>query len=98
MRVTESVDDRIGIVITGAAVPAGEPRVRAELDHAERNDRAGKRVTVSGGADERIDVTREICAERKLRRGKNNDKAKRKGLQDVSGFGLCVIMALYAIA
>ena len=61
MRVTEAVDDGIRVVITGAAVPAGQPRVRTELDHAERNNRARERVAVSAGADEWIDVAREIA-------------------------------------
>jgi hypothetical protein len=34
------------------------------LDHAERNDRAWKRVTVTTGADERIDVSREVSLRR----------------------------------
>ena len=60
MRVTEAVDSGIGIVITRTTVPACESRVRAELDHAVRNDRAGKRVPVTTGADEGIDVAREV--------------------------------------
>ena len=47
-------------MVSGAAVPAGEPCVRTELDHAERNDRAREGVPVSPCADERIDVAREI--------------------------------------
>ncbi len=67
MCVTEAVDDRIGVVVTGAAVPAGESRVGAELDHAKRPRRAGKRVAMPAGADKRIDVTREVLLRRDLR-------------------------------
>ena len=58
---TESIDRRIGVVITRAAIPACESCVGTELDHAEGNDSARKRVTVSGGADEGINVTSEIA-------------------------------------
>ncbi len=61
MRVTETVDDRVRIVVTGAPVPTRETRVRTELDHTERHDRARERVAVTGGADEWIDVTCEIA-------------------------------------
>src|ERR1051325_9814403 len=67
MRVAEAVDGGIGVVITGTTIPAREPRVRTELDHAERNDRAGERMSVPARADERIDVAREIALSRSLR-------------------------------
>ena len=60
VRVAEAVENRIAVVITRTAVPAGQASVRAELDHPERNNRAGKRVTVPGCADEWIDVTRKV--------------------------------------
>ena len=60
MCVTEAVDGGVGVMIAGAAVPARESGVGAELDHAEGNGRAGKRVAVFSGADEGIDVAREI--------------------------------------
>ena len=47
-------------MIAGAAVPTCEPRVRAELDHAKRHDRAGESVSMPSSADERIDVACEI--------------------------------------
>jgi hypothetical protein len=40
------------------------------LDHAERRARAGECVAVAGGADEWIDVTRQILLLREDRRGK----------------------------
>ena len=61
---TEAVDGGIGVVITGTAIPTGESCVRTELDHAERHDRAGKRVTVSTCPDEGVDVSREISLAR----------------------------------
>jgi len=67
MCVAETVDDRIGVVITGAAVPAGESCIGAELDHAERPRRARKRVTMTSRADKRVDVAREILLRRNLR-------------------------------
>src|ERR1700752_3054549 len=60
MRVTEAVDDRIGVVITGAAVPTGETRVRTELDHAERARCTGIRVPMPGSADKRIYIASQI--------------------------------------
>ena len=69
MRVTEAVDDRIGVVITGTAVPAGEPRVGAELDHAERPRRSRVSVTVAAGADKRIYITSQVLL-RRDRRGR----------------------------
>ena len=64
MRVAETVDDRIGVVVTGTAVPAGESRVRAELDHAERARGARIRVTMTAGAHEWIYIAREILLRR----------------------------------
>ena len=61
MCVTKSVDDVVGIVVTGAAVPSRQPRIGTELDHAERHGRAGKGVTVPARADKWIDIAREIC-------------------------------------
>jgi hypothetical protein len=40
------------------------------LDHAERNDRARERVTMTARADERIDVPREISLRRDVCRQK----------------------------
>ena len=74
MRVAETVDDRVGVMITGAAIPTGEARIRAELDHAERPRGAGKRVTVAAGADERIDVPREILLRERQRRKQQQAK------------------------
>jgi len=61
MCVAEAVNLRIGVVIARAAVPTCEPRVRAELDHAVRHDRARERVTMPARADERIDVAGQIA-------------------------------------
>lgn len=71
MRVAKSVNDGVGVVIAGAAIPTGETSIGAELDHPVRNDRAGERVTVSPGTDQRIDVTREILLRGDLPRQKN---------------------------
>ena len=60
VRVTKAVDDRVGVVITRAAVPAGQTRVRAELDQPERNNRAGELVAVTACANKRIDLTSEV--------------------------------------
>src|ERR1051325_2710145 len=60
MCVTEAVDYGVGVVITRAAVPTRESCIRTELDHAERHNRAWKRVAVPGGADEWIYVMCEI--------------------------------------
>src|SRR5690349_13877478 len=68
MRVAETVNNRIGVVITRAAVPTRQSRVRTQLDHAERHDGAGKRVTVSAGADKWVDVTREVSLSIDVRR------------------------------
>ncbi len=68
MRMAETVDFRIRVVITGATIPTCEPCIRAELDHAERNDRAGECVAVTGSADEGIDVAREISLCEDLKR------------------------------
>ena len=65
---TEAVDDRVGIMIARRAVPAGESRIRTELDHAERDDRAGKGVAVSSRVDKRIDVAREVFLRIDLKR------------------------------
>ena len=61
MRVRETVNFRIRVVITGATIPTSEPSIWTELDHAERNDRAWERVAMSAGADEGIDVACEIA-------------------------------------
>src|SRR5687767_9832214 len=89
MRVTESINDRVRIVIARTAVPAGETRVRAELDHAVRDDRARERVTVSRRADERIDVAREILLG-ECRRAKYEDDYDRtyKMFQDLQDSNL----------
>src|SRR5688500_17839604 len=67
MRVTEAVDYRVGIVIARTTVPTCESRVRTELDHAERHYRARESVTVTGGADEWVNVTCEILLREHLR-------------------------------
>ena len=60
MRVTESVDDVVGVMVAGAAVPTRKTCIRAQLDHTEGHDRPWKCVTVSASADEWIDVTSEF--------------------------------------
>ena len=71
----EAVDNRIRVVITRTAVPAGESRVRAKLDHAEGDDRAGEGVAVSAGADEWVDVARWIALRGDVQR--ENKKAEK---------------------
>lgn len=56
VRMGESIDHRIRIMISAAAIPAGEPRVGRKLHHAERQHRPGKRMTMAAGADEGVDV------------------------------------------
>src|SRR5882724_5421299 len=58
MSVAKTIDDRVRVMIAGAAVPAGQARVGAELDHAEGHCCSGKRMSVSCCADERIDELR----------------------------------------
>ena len=54
MRVAETHEWRVSrIMIAGAAVPALDRRVGAELDHAKRHDRAGIGMPMFGGADHR---------------------------------------------
>ena len=72
---TETVDDVVGVVITRAAVPSGQPRVRTQLHHAEGHCGAGECMAMSGGADEWIDVTREIPLGQHLKRQEQNRKA-----------------------
>ena len=55
-------------MITRTPIPAREPCIRAELDHAEGNDSARERVAVSGGTDEGIDVMCEIALRRDVQR------------------------------
>jgi len=56
MCMTESVDYVVGIMVTGAPVPACQASVRAKLDHAKRHGGTWESVSVSGGADKWIDV------------------------------------------
>jgi hypothetical protein len=60
VRVTKTVGDIVGIVVTGAAIPASQTRIGTELDHPERHRSAGKGVAVAGSADKRIDITGQI--------------------------------------
>src|SRR5215510_1537310 len=68
MRVAEAVDRGVRVVITGTTIPAAESCIRTELDHAERNSRPRESMAVPAGADERIDVTREISLRVDLKR------------------------------
>ncbi len=52
--VAEAVDHGVVEMVAGAAVPAREPRVGAELHHAEGDRGAGEGVAVGAGADERV--------------------------------------------
>ena len=52
-------------MITGTTIPTAEPCVGTKLDHPERNNRTRKRVTVSAGTDEGIDVVSEVARLRK---------------------------------
>ena len=53
MGVAKSKDGGIRIMIARASVPRIEPSIGTELNHPERNSRAGIRMTVTIGADER---------------------------------------------
>ena len=72
VRVRKTEDGRIVVAVTGgpgvAFLARLELRVGAELDHAERDDRARKRVAVAARADERID--RGECAFSRLGRSR----------------------------
>ena len=57
--VREADDAVVAVVVAGGGIPAGQPRVRAWLDHSERQARTGKRVAVTTSTDERIDVRRQ---------------------------------------
>src|SRR5258705_7026232 len=52
MRVAETEDGRIRIMITGASIPAFDRRVRAKLDKDKRHGRAGISVAMSTRADQ----------------------------------------------
>ena len=59
MGVAEAVDDVVGIMIAGAAIPTRKTRIGTELDHTEGHGRTRKRMPVPAGADERINVASE---------------------------------------
>ena len=82
-------------MITRTAVPACESCVRAELDHAEGDERAGECVAVSPRADEWVDVATQIAlrgdVEWEKKQVENNYGAHglawaSQGEQDDSGF------------
>ena len=50
----KTLNHRIGIVVTGTAVPTLQRRVGRDLHHAKRHGGAGIGMTVFGGADKRI--------------------------------------------
>ncbi len=54
--VAKTHDGRVGVVVTGAPVPALVVGVRAELDGTEGHSRSGKGMTVAAGADKDVDV------------------------------------------
>ena len=81
MCVTESVDDVVGIVITGTTIPAAEPRVGTELDHTKRHRHAGKCVSMPACADERIDVVNR----RALRRSRESKYQQQRQTAKGSG-------------
>ena len=58
MRVRESVDAAVAVMVGGTAVPAFQPRVRAHLNGAERQDRARVGVPVLVRAHERVNILR----------------------------------------
>ena len=60
MRVREAVDDIVGVVVTGGAVPVVHAGVGGKLDHAEGDGRSRERVPVSARADERVDPAGEV--------------------------------------
>src|ERR1043165_6489714 len=74
MRVAEAIELCVRVVITGAAVPACDSCAGAELDHTEGDDRAGECVAMSAGADERVDIPRQIALRGHARR--ENKKAQ----------------------
>ena len=51
MRVAESANGAVGIMIAGAPIPALDRRIGAELNHAKRHDRARISMPMLGGAD-----------------------------------------------
>ena len=51
----EAVDQRVGVMVAGARVPAVDAGIGGGLDHAVGHDGAGEGVAVAAGADERVD-------------------------------------------
>ena len=78
----ESIHNRIGKMIAGAAVPAIEARVGTELYHAEREGRTGISVTVRAGSDKRIDELGEVVIGGNCRRRAVAGKTEQHGKSD----------------
>jgi hypothetical protein len=55
--VRETIDGRVGIIITGTSIPTIDPGVRTGLNHPVGNYRSGEGMTMSTGTDERVDVS-----------------------------------------
>ena len=58
MGVAKSINPRVGIMVAATTIPTFEASVRAELNESERGGCTWIGVSMSAGADERID---EIC-------------------------------------
>ena len=54
MRVRESVNNAIAIMITTATVPSVETRIRTQLNHSKRSSCSGKGVSMSARSGEHI--------------------------------------------
>ena len=76
VRVAEAVDERIGVVVAGAAVPvaAARTRVGAELHHTERPDRTRESVPGEVRSDHRRHV-RSGIRPRSARKRRNGQQA-----------------------
>src|SRR6266550_1771492 len=84
MCMAEAIDNLIGVVIAGATIPAGQSCVGTELDHPKRQRCTGKCVAVSAGADERIDILRQVL----LSRNSHRDKQQTEQCDANSSHGL----------
>ena len=74
VRMRKPIHSRVAVVVSGAPVPAGEPRVGPRLDHPERQRGAGIRMTVPTGANEWIDKCGQLLCG--LRRGMCGQQAQ----------------------
>src|SRR5215204_5282829 len=60
VRVAETVNDVIGVVVTGTPVPTCQSSIRTELHHTKRQCCTGKCVTMSAGSNEGIDESSQV--------------------------------------